>query len=513
MKRTFFLLILFVFLPLIYHQSCLADSPQMDKLYQAIHTGKQQIYHFHLDSALQVFRSIQQEYPDYPHGYFYESYITAIYFSQDKTNSSLDSLLNLTVQRAVSVGEVYKDNYPNDPESSYYLGVSYGILGIYHVLNRNYLKAYFNGRRGIGYLEKVVEMDSTYYDAYLGLGIFHYYVDLLPGIIKFFAGILGLHGDRLQGIREIHWTARRGQFFAVEAEFAYATIRYFLEGEQSSSLRTFQKLQHQYPQNPAVTLIIGYHYRRTGQVHKALSYFTLVPERHEDDLPQITVMKYYNIGVCYFKLNLFRKSEEVFDQIIYKPIRITPYYQSALAYYKGLLSDMLHDRGTAERYFSMIRNGKHTQYWYNISRLYEKFPLDSLMRLYVRAGNEVFVADFESAEKHIQEIRRLMADSHITPAVPYFEYLAKDLFARFEFRRRNVKESAEIYRSFIAHADEVKDDFQRAWIYIQYARVLRELREWGEAEKMLKIAESCDDEYTRLIITREKFIIKKKSSA
>jgi len=55
----------------------------------------------------------------------------------------------------------------------------------------------------------------------------------------------------------------------------------------------------------------------------------------------------------------------------------------------------------------------------------------------------------------------------------------------------------------------MEDRFRRAWIYIDYQRCLRELKEYKLAEAMLKKAEDADDDYTRIIIEREKFILKK----
>lgn len=501
------LLILVIYLPGLPAQT---SPSHLDQLVQA---GKQEIYHFRLDKALLIFREVQKQYPDYPQGFFYESYITAIYFSQDKTNDSLDTALHRTVERSVEVGEAFKKRDPANPDALYYLGVSYGVLGIYHVLNRSYFKGYINGRRGKNYLEKVVRVDSTYYDAYLGLGIFHYYVDLLPGVVKFFASILGFHGDRARGIREIHLTAQKGQFFSVEAKFVYSAIRYFFEGRKQVSLHTFIQLRNVYPDNPALTLLIGYHYRRMGQLKQALHFFKSVPTSYEKKLPQISVMRFYNTGVCYFRMNRFPEAEAAFDSLIQKPIRKTAYYQSALSYYKGLLSDLRFDRPAAEKYYRKIPKSKETQYWYNISRLNVKFEMDSLLQAYVIASNQVFTADFPAAGKTIRHIFNRLAHSSISPSVPYYKYLAEDLRAKYEFRRGQVKKSEKRYRTFINRAGKVKDDFYRAWIYIQYARVLRERKKWREAEKMLNIAKSCKDEYTRLIIEREKYIIKTLKSA
>ncbi len=490
----------------IFSLSAAPDPPS--SLYKMIDTGKEEIYHFRLDSALSLYRQVQQKYPDYPHGYFYEAYITTIYFSQDETNDSLDAALHRVVRQAIRVGEDFKDRQPDSPDALYYLGVSYGVLGIYHVLNRSYLKGYYYGRKGKNYLEEVVATDSAYYDAYLGLGIFHYYVDMLPGVIKIIARVLGFQGDRRRGIREIRLTSRKGRFFRVEGEFAYAVIRYFLEGRIWEGMKIFTRLQNRYPDNPALTLLLGYHYRRMGSVQKAIRYFSSVPDSYRDALPQITVIKYYNIGVCHFYLNELPQAEAIFDRLIRMPVRKSDYYNAALAYYKGLLADLRFDRRAAERYFRMIVNQKDTHYWYNISRMYADLPMDSLLYYYVLTENDIFTANFDSAEVKMRRLYRLLRENNLPNDRSFIKYLIDDLHARLKFRERKVKEAMQIYRTFISRVDDVPDKFQRAWIYLNYARVLREAKEREEAMKMLEKARVTDDEYTRIIIEREMFILR-----
>jgi tetratricopeptide (TPR) repeat protein len=313
-------------------------AEQDEELNHLILSGKEKIYQFQLEEAMQAFRELQIQYPELPHGYFYESYIYALLYSQDRTNRELDSLLHTSVRKALDKGEKYKEAYPDQPEALYYLGATNGILGIYHVLNSSYIKGYIHGRRGKNYLQGAVRLDSTYYDAYLGLGIFHYYVDLLPGILKFFAAILGFHGDRAQGMQEIRLTASHGQFFKPEGEFTYAVFRYFLEGEKQNSLQIFKKLNKTYLENPALMLLLGYHYRRHGRIRLAEGYFKKVSDSFTDLLPQITVMKYYNLGVCYYRLNQFPQADQYFNRLLDTSLRKSPYYQAAIAYYKGILA-------------------------------------------------------------------------------------------------------------------------------------------------------------------------------
>jgi tetratricopeptide (TPR) repeat protein len=484
--------------------SSVADN----ELSRMILAGKRAIYNFDLDSALTVFRDIQKKYPDLPQGYFYEAYLTTVYFSQDKSNNRIDSSLHVTVDKSIKLSEAYRKEVGDTPEAMYYLGVSHGLMGIYHAINKNYFNGYIHGRKGKNYLQDAVKLDSTYYDAYLGLGIFHYYVDLLPGIIKFFAKILGFEGNREKGIHEILLTAHKGRYFRVEAEFAYAGIRYFLEGEQAEGFTIFRKLKHEFPHNPAVTLLIGYHYRRNGQVKPAITYFSQVPDLYSETLPQITVMKYYNLGVCYFRLNDFDQAEPYFNKLLDSNLRKTRFYQAALAYYEGLLGAINGDQKIAKYYLRMIYDNKDMEYWYNCSRMFVDHPIDSVAIQYVQAENDIFTANFDPAQREVTKLLALLKKKPDSIENKDLVYLIFDLDARLNFRQGKVEQAKEVYDKFSHQMPDIKDEFQRAWVYIGYARVLREVKQLQKSEELLSKAGEVNDEYTRLIVERELYIIK-----
>lgn len=495
-------LLIFLVCPNLHSQS------ELNEINELILSGKKEIYNYRFQNALKIFQLIQEKYPEFPHGYFYESYLTTLLFVHDRTNDSLDARLHETVEKAVEVGEEFNKKYYENPEALYYLGVSHGLLGIYHAVNRSYFNGYIHGRKGKIYLEKVVKIDSTYYDAYLGLGIYHYYVDLLPGILKFFAKILGFSGDRERGMREIRLVKNKGRFFRVEAEFGYAGIRYFLEGAKREALSILFQLRNRYPTDPAFTLFVGYYYRRIGRVRTAISYFTSVPDTYADHLPLIYLLKYYNLGVCSFRMNDFAKSEKIFQELSENPVRKSLYYKAAILSYRGILADLRFDRRQARIFLHKIKKNKETKYWYYSSRLFYNTPMDSLLYYYVAIENDIFIANFREADKKFLKLNRILSSPRQDNFFKIKSTLVKDLQARLEFRRGQIKLADGTYRGFIKQVSKIKDEFQRSWIYIQYARVLRELKEWKQAKKYLDKAADCRDDYTKLIVERERFIIK-----
>ncbi|MCK5077278.1 MAG: hypothetical protein KAR38_12930, partial [Calditrichia bacterium] len=187
MKKIFSAIFLFVILsniPLLANEKMLENE---------LTKGKEYIYRFDVENGYPFFDSLIQVYPKKPIPYFYKGYFQLLIFSQDMTNEDLLKNMKGNFDRCIKLIKD-REKYENFAHYNYYLGLSSGAIGIYYILDKNYFKGFIYGRRAKNYLEKTVKINENYYDAYLGLGIYHYYVGLMSGIKKFFAGLFGFSG-------------------------------------------------------------------------------------------------------------------------------------------------------------------------------------------------------------------------------------------------------------------------------------------------------------------------------
>ena len=61
-----------------------------------------------------------------------------------------------------------------------------------------------------------MELDPTLYDAYVGLGIYDYFIDTMSGVQAVLAAHL-IHGDKARGLRELQLAIDKSQHARVEA--------------------------------------------------------------------------------------------------------------------------------------------------------------------------------------------------------------------------------------------------------------------------------------------------------
>ena len=94
---------------------------------------------------------------------------------------------------------------------------------ILYYIDKNVLKAASDIQDGNKALKFVVERNSAYYDAYLGLGIYNYILSFIPRKLQWLTSLLGSSGDRDEGKKQLILAAEKGTYTNTEAKF-YPTL-------------------------------------------------------------------------------------------------------------------------------------------------------------------------------------------------------------------------------------------------------------------------------------------------
>lgn len=459
--------------------------------------GKQYIYSFSLDTAISTFDSLLKIYPEDPVLYFYRGYARLIMYSQAMTNEKLLEQMETDFYNVM-------DKIEGKPEKTardyFYLAFSYGALGASAAVDKSYYQAFLKGRKAKNYLEKVVELDSTYFDAYFGLGIYHYYVGLLPGIFRFFAGILGFTGDRELGLRELGIAAEKGKHFQIEAQFVKASILYFMENEPQA-IHQIRLLGNRYPLNPVVPMLLGYHFRRNGMPDQAIPYFLQVQDYFGETLPQIYQMKYYNLAVAYFLKNDFEQAESILKEKLEPEFpRMTMYYQSAYRYYLGLIFLIKGKPDEGYRLLAEIPDRNHTSFWYLSSRLFLKNPIpDRIFAEIMSYRNEIFCHN----TNNLQREERIEAYYRNHDKDVWYYYYLDSKGLRY-YLSHDYERAHRLYYELRAKIRYFEGtNYVTGWILLHHARVLIKLRQYEQAENLIREVKKIDDDYIRFIAERE----------
>lgn len=221
-----------------------------------IHQGLRWLYHSQYDQARAIFAQVSRRYPEDPAGDFFLAATDWWQLAEnlDHPPSQIEALLEehcaRTIQRAQATLKAATE-VETLAQTYFYMGGAYGFKGRWAVTQGHWLSAYRSGKRGVHFLRLALDYDPELYDAYLGLGIYDYYTDVLPRLQRVLARLF-IRGDRQRGLEELHLAKERGRYATVEATLFLIEIYTEREQTPEHALPLAQQLRQEFPESPAM---------------------------------------------------------------------------------------------------------------------------------------------------------------------------------------------------------------------------------------------------------------------
>lgn len=253
-----------------------------------------------IKGATQAFRQIQASDPSSPLGYMLEAdavwwkiYLTTgdlvdpDVFDVDSANSTpYDATFERLVRAAISKSEANLRAGRDPARNQLYEGLAFALRARLLGLRGKAMPTARAGKKMRSLLMAASARDPSLVDADLGLGIYNYFVDTLPGIVKLLRWMVGLPpGNRELGLQQLQDAAEHGPLTSGEALF-YLGKDYSRSNEQQygKSLQYFSELAHRYPDNGLWNLLNGSveirlgHRQQGEQLYKTVYDETRSPE-------------------------------------------------------------------------------------------------------------------------------------------------------------------------------------------------------------------------------------------
>jgi hypothetical protein len=136
-----------------------------------------------------------------------------------------------------------------DTENKFYFGSIYAYLGRIYGIDGSWWSAFRTGLKSKKIMEEILKADPQFYDAYLVLGMLHYYADRLSGITGFIAGVLGMSGDREKGLNYLHTAYEKGKLTFGQTALTLIEVYSSLEDNDIASLKYYKEFLNRFPLN------------------------------------------------------------------------------------------------------------------------------------------------------------------------------------------------------------------------------------------------------------------------
>ena len=255
----------------------LSVSPGTQAILDHIYSGRS-------DLAIPEAQAMQREQPSYPLGFLLEAearwweiwcvaaeykYGMSMPRHKDKQPSDQIYLELTTKAETLALASLAQHE---TAEMHFYAGMAEAQASRMYSLRGENRAAAHQGVRGREHLVRALALDSSLYDADLGLGLYNYYVDTLSTIarvLRFFMGIPG--GTKEEGILQLRQAMKHGKLIPAAARFYLAINLHNYDQKYEEALRVITPLVEKYPENPIFLLARGDLYGKLGRKPQAIA--------------------------------------------------------------------------------------------------------------------------------------------------------------------------------------------------------------------------------------------------
>lgn len=195
------------------------------------------------DDAVDIFKSLERTDSKNPAGFFFHAAALQSqmmdYEIYDREREFL-SLIKTTIE--LSNSQIRKDN--KSAWSYFFLGGGYGYLAFYQTKQKKFYEALQNAGFSIKALEKAVEIDSTLYDAHLGLGTYKYYRSKWS---RHFTWLPFVKDERTEGIALVRTAIHKSRYskFSAISGFGWISID---EGQYDEGWQMLKPTLEEFPE-------------------------------------------------------------------------------------------------------------------------------------------------------------------------------------------------------------------------------------------------------------------------
>ena len=246
------------------------------------------MYKGKLNESIALAHKLEAEQPDHPLGYLIEADLRwwNIYcnWSERKYNTidawshtrpaDEDDKVELALADKVAQFAEAEIAKSDTAEMELYAGLGYAARARLLGLRFEKMPVARAGVEARKHLLRCLELDPSMADAYLGLGLYNYYVDTLSTmakILRFFMGIPG--GDKREGLRQLEVASTQGEITQVEARFNMAKSLRNYDLDYARAEKAAAPLLTEYPGNCIFLLLAGDIEQKLGHKEEASARF------------------------------------------------------------------------------------------------------------------------------------------------------------------------------------------------------------------------------------------------
>ncbi len=235
---------------------------------QRIESGVIRTIQNDFSGAESTFQELIHELPVEPCGYFYLG-ATIQAEMLDREDFSRLAEFNAAIDTAIYLAKSMRKKDPTNLRAWFFEGSAYLYRSFMDNKRKKMWGAYRNASKGVNRLEKALDLDATFYDAYLGVGSYKYWKSSKA---KALAWLPFVADDREKGIRMVQKAIEKGQFVRLVASDQLAWM--LLDFGHADEALALAKQNHQrFPHSRFFMWTLVEIYHKNQQLEQALQLY------------------------------------------------------------------------------------------------------------------------------------------------------------------------------------------------------------------------------------------------
>ena len=303
MKKLFF--IIFIFLTF----SITANQDQKYK--KLIDLAEKLSYNFDFDSCEVIIQKAILTIPDNPQAFQLKSKIHLWYFLGSKEKLDYELFFNYS-DSVIFKTDKLLEKKGNDPQLIYTLGNVYKYRAMAYGSNGNTLDAFWATKKSVSFFEDVIEIDSTFYSAYGGIGVFEYALSYVPALFNWAISLSGLSADQQNGFAFIKKASEKGKLDKIEYLFHLSKLYDEHLAEYSNSIGILTVLIKSFPKNTLFRYQAAIEYIKSHKLDKAAKELEFVLKINHPKFAQTNSFSNFLMGDIYFRKKEYKKALEFY---------------------------------------------------------------------------------------------------------------------------------------------------------------------------------------------------------
>lgn len=283
----FYIILILIFPSLTFAQS----QPALSSSEQKALVGRDMIFHRQYDQALNYFKKIQQEEAASVLGSFGQMAIWQVRMFENYDNRFEKEYEAISAENKKIVDALLDQKNP-DAWELFLASASSGLRGFYLMRKDAYFRALSEASKARKAMNRAIQIDPTFYDPYVGLGMYDYWRSVFTNRLKF---LPFFKDKRKEGLEQVKLAVAKGRVAGALAEVSLAFCLH--EGRNTAeAIPLLQNILKKYPESIIVRNLLGDLYIAKSDFAAAHPLYDQLMKEHAE----ITVAQFFK-AAAYFK--------------------------------------------------------------------------------------------------------------------------------------------------------------------------------------------------------------------